>query len=644
MKTRSLTLTFCLAAHLTSFAATFTVTNTGDSGPGSLRQAILDANATPGLDSILFAIAPFDGSVKTILITNALATITDPLAIDGYTQIGASANTLVAGGSDAVLLIELLTTNSSPGLIVDAPGGKIAGLALNGFTVGVTLLPTAPSNIVEGCFIGLAADGTNLSSAVTGIGVDALGAGNLIGGNIARARNVIGNCSGAAIHIANALATGNAVQGNLIGTDRSGITPMGNALGVLIEQGASLSMISGNLIGFSGGAGVAIASGTGNTVLGNSIYVNGQPGIDLDNDGPTANDAGDPDAGANNLQNYPDLQSAVATLNGTDVTGLLNSEVNTTYWLEFYSNPVCDTTGRGPGVAFLGAFTVTTDGNGFAPFTFPLPPVGPFDVITATATDPGGNTSEFSGCVPITTPTTDLAVSAAAVPNPVSLGLPLDVTVTVANIGNTTATQVILTNLLPGTLTLFSAAPSQGTCTNIGGTTICALGDILAATQATVTLTAFATTAGTANNTSTVHAVEDDSNPADNTAALAITVSPGPCATALSDSVALRKGKLTANLRTKVWQQKVRIRNNSDAPLPPRIYLIVDSLTPGITVIGATGVTTCAGTHGSPYVEVDFGDFPPGPGQSTTVPLTFTNPSGKCLTFTPLLFGTPGAP
>src|SRR5260221_11162824 len=87
-------------------AATFTVTNTNDSGPGSLRQAILDANGNPGTDTIAFNI-PGQG-VQTIRPLTPLPPVTDDagVTIDGYTQPGSSPNTLAAG-DNAVLLIEL---------------------------------------------------------------------------------------------------------------------------------------------------------------------------------------------------------------------------------------------------------------------------------------------------------------------------------------------------------------------------------------------------------------------------------------------------------------------------------------------------------------------------------------------------------
>src|SRR6266436_9118043 len=105
----------CLIALLwpaSLFSTTFTVTNTNDSGAGSLRQAILDANNNPGLDTIAFNI-PGPG-VRTISPTSALPTVTDPVIIDGYTQPGASPNTL-ASGDNAVLKIVLDGTNAGPG-------------------------------------------------------------------------------------------------------------------------------------------------------------------------------------------------------------------------------------------------------------------------------------------------------------------------------------------------------------------------------------------------------------------------------------------------------------------------------------------------------------------------------------------------
>src|SRR5581483_11026436 len=92
-------------------AATFTVTNTNDSGAGSLRQALLDANAAPGLDTIAFNI-PGTGVHTITTPTTDLPDITSPVLIDGYTQPGSTPNTnALNAGINAVLQIELAITS-----------------------------------------------------------------------------------------------------------------------------------------------------------------------------------------------------------------------------------------------------------------------------------------------------------------------------------------------------------------------------------------------------------------------------------------------------------------------------------------------------------------------------------------------------
>src|SRR5439155_26367876 len=91
----------------TAHATTFSVTITNDSGAGSLRAAISNANVTAnigGPDNIFFSIT--GAGVHTIKPASALPNITDAVFIDGYTQPGASVNSLT-NGDNAVLLIEL---------------------------------------------------------------------------------------------------------------------------------------------------------------------------------------------------------------------------------------------------------------------------------------------------------------------------------------------------------------------------------------------------------------------------------------------------------------------------------------------------------------------------------------------------------
>jgi len=110
---------------------------------------------------------------------------------------------------------------------------------------------------------------------------------------------------------------------------------------------------------------------------------------------------GDADAGANNLQNFPEITAAPITAGFVDLAGTLNSVASKAYRLEFFSGMGCHLAGNGEGRHFLGSLDVSTDGSGNTSFgngmaTFPVP--AGHTLFTATATDPDGNTSEFSQC------------------------------------------------------------------------------------------------------------------------------------------------------------------------------------------------------------------------------------------------------
>ncbi len=160
--------------------------------------------------------------------------------------------------------------------------------------------------------------------------------------------------------------------------------------------------IQGNTISGNTGDGVVIRSGLGVHASANSISQNGGLGIDLGGDGVTANDAADADDGPNDLQNYPVLASAESDGTSTVVTGLLESTANSTFRLEFFSNAEADPSGYGEGEEYIGFAEVATDGTGNAEFSATLPvDVAHLHLITSTATDPDGNTSEFSMSVPV---------------------------------------------------------------------------------------------------------------------------------------------------------------------------------------------------------------------------------------------------
>ena len=157
-------------------------------------------------------------------------------------------------------------------------------------------------------------------------------------------------------------------------------------------------MGAANAISGNGGAGIAIYNAsTGNRISGNSITGNNGLGIDLWNDGVTANDPNDADPGPNNLQNFPVLTDPATLGLGTTINGTLNSTANTAFRIEFFASPAGDPTGYGEGQNFIGAISVTTNAGGSATIAATLPAIVPLNQkISATATDPAGNTSEFS--------------------------------------------------------------------------------------------------------------------------------------------------------------------------------------------------------------------------------------------------------
>ena len=138
---------------------------------------------------------------------------------------------------------------------------------------------------------------------------------------------------------------------------------------------------------------------TGDAILGNSIYANSGLGIDLGNDGVTLNDS-EGHTGPNLFQDFPVLTTAASSNGATTVTGSITETPNTTYRIEFFNNPAADPSGYGQGQTYLTFASVTTNSSGTGTFSIPMPTnltVG--QCVSATATDPAGNTSEFSADV-----------------------------------------------------------------------------------------------------------------------------------------------------------------------------------------------------------------------------------------------------
>jgi titin len=281
---------------------------------------------------------------------------------------------------------------------------------------GVSIHHGAFNIEVLGNYIGTDVTGTAaLGNRLDGVfiyGVQVAIGRYLGGGASAGTRNVISGNLRTGILI---LGSKNVIVGNnYIGTDAGGTNPVGNGIaGVVITvSGLARNFIGGsgepNNIAFNEGPGVGVNSGMGNSILNNSIHDNRGLGIDLNfntaNSGVTPNDQCDTDVGANNLQNFPDLTSVTPTQNSVTIQGRLYSQGSPfPYRIQFFASPACDSTGFGEGQLFLGqTFMMVGSQLCAGGFTFSTQsPVPSGWVITATATDRDGNTSEFSKCITV---------------------------------------------------------------------------------------------------------------------------------------------------------------------------------------------------------------------------------------------------
>jgi CSLREA domain-containing protein len=434
------------------------ICQTSTPGECTLRAALQQANASAGLNTIQFNL-PGPGPY-TFQPGSAYPDITDAVIIDGTTQPGFAGTPIVeidgskAGGSTVCLRIT--GANSTVrGLVINrcgnagieimnatATGNVVVGNYIGTDRTGTVALPnqygvwltTAASgntiggttaadrnvisgntksgvliswngtdnNVVRGNYIGTNAAGTAaLANGDSGFSILGGPLNNTLGGTTAGARNVISGNNPAGVYIAGGVV----VEGNFIGTDATGTYGIPNAKfgvqadGVDATVGGTVAG-AGNLIAYNTQDGLVVSfnGATGNSFLGNSVYANGHLGIDLKDNGVTDNDNLDKDNGPNDFQNFPVLTSARTDGTGTIIiNGTLNSLANTTFRVEFFASVTGDPSGYGEGQRYLGYVSVTTNGSGDAAFSQTLSAVVAVgEVITSTATNSDGSTSEFS--------------------------------------------------------------------------------------------------------------------------------------------------------------------------------------------------------------------------------------------------------
>jgi hypothetical protein len=398
---------------------------------------------------------------------------------------------------DGILILS--SSNNLIGSTAVADRNVASGNAIYGIHIVGTIAAPATGNLIQGNFVGVAADGKSsvgnrtepapAPGAAEGnnLGGIQISGGNLntVGGTVAGARNVVG-FNGIGIEVANG-GQQNIIRGNFSGVGADGVTPTGNLLqGIVLrssngfapplgpaqpgEPGVSFNIIggtaagAGNLVEFNGRAGVSVFGNTvsasgqpnvGNAILGNSLFENGRSnptlelGIDLTNqftyprdDGVTPNDsqghgaANDP----NNFQNFPVLTSASPNGGNTDITGtlMMSTAPNSTFRIEFFANDSDPANAAPEGQQFLGFVNATTDAGGAASFSpsFGVA-VAPGRIVTATATDGTGSTSEFSAGTVVAGPATHFTVSA---PASATAGTAFSFTVAALDALNNTAT------------------------------------------------------------------------------------------------------------------------------------------------------------------------------------------------------------
>jgi hypothetical protein len=514
----------------------FCVTTKNDcTSCGSLRDAINNANGSPGMDEISFNDAFSGSQAQTITLSSPLPSLNEAVVLDGTSNCGSqSINKVRVDGSN----------NLSRAINLPSGGSVVRGLVVTRFNNGMQLSQSA-GNVIEGNFIGVDAGGNNargngrgvmvsnaanntiggtaspatniISGNNTGIeisgnnatgnlvrlnligvsannsaignnqnGVDILsgaarntiggttpqpgGLLNIIAGNVdgvsiqSATSNLVQSClldlnrhngvtvsgqgntvGGASNALLNAvwrsqangvelngnLATDNLVQGNYLGVNfaaNSSILDMANlGHGILITNNGSRNAIggvtgsAGNLIALNHGNGITVVSGTQNQIFSNRIAGNTLLGIDLGNNGPTANDDKDGDTGPNDLQNFPVLTAAVvngatagevsAEARTVTVSVSFNSTPSQSFFLQFFvggGDCECKTAsclGSLP-LPLSDPMQVTTgaDGNFSSSFTFAMPDAASnTGFVNATATTLNGSTSELSQCVALGT-------------------------------------------------------------------------------------------------------------------------------------------------------------------------------------------------------------------------------------------------
>ena len=371
-----------------------------------------------------------------VLVGNRIGTDTAGATDQGNGAAGVH----IDGAPNVVLRDNVISGNATYGVHIS--GGRASGAVLYGNMIGTSASGTSDlGNTLAGVYVNGAEETTLRDNVISGndshgvslsgsgatnadiqynlIGVSASGTsdlGNTMAGihisggrNTGIFENVIGGNDSHGISLTGSGTLDTFVGENYIGTNASGMSLGNGGAGVHIANSSYNNFIEVNTIAHNAGDGVTVtASGSfGNTIWENSTHSNGGLGIDLNDDGVTANDSGDTDSGPNFLQNFPTLTAFATRSDAASARFTLDVTANRRYIVDFYANDSCDASGNGEGKQWLGFTPVLPSSSGFGTFNsstlqrtiaYYSAPAG--NHITATATDTLLNTtSEFSACV-----------------------------------------------------------------------------------------------------------------------------------------------------------------------------------------------------------------------------------------------------
>ena len=371
-----------------------------------------------------------------VLVGNRIGTDTAGATDQGNGAAGVH----IDGAPNVVLRDNVISGNTTYGVHIS--GGRASGAVLYGNMIGTSASGTSDlGNTLAGVYVNGAEETTLRDNVISGndshgvslsgsgatnadiqynlIGVSASGTsdlGNTMAGihisggrNTGIFENVIGGNDSHGISLTGSGTLDTFVGENYIGTNASGMSLGNGGAGVHIANSSYNNFIEVNTIAHNAGDGVTVtASGSlGNTIWENSTHSNGGLGIDLNDDGVTANDSGDTDSGPNFLQNFPTLTAFATRSDAASARFTLDVTANRRYIVDFYANDSCDASGNGEGKQWLGFTPVLPSSSGLGTFNsstlqrtigYYSAPAG--NHITATATDTLLNTtSEFSACV-----------------------------------------------------------------------------------------------------------------------------------------------------------------------------------------------------------------------------------------------------